>query len=122
MPKHPETLAITASLTSASGVKYASNSWRSRVYATAKDGAGQPGHKIYTQPKFCDYLPVSDMECTIPALSAQVAPGAVFVVDYLDENILQWAARGVTVSPPSVYLPSPVLSCCSLRGYELLVD
>ena len=36
-------IAITASLTSASGVKYASNSWRSRVYATAKDGAGQPG-------------------------------------------------------------------------------
>jgi hypothetical protein len=99
MPKHPETLAITASLTSASGTKYASNSWRSRIYATAKEGDGQPGHKIYTQAKLCDYLPVSDMECTIPELSEQVAPGAVFVVDYLDANILQWAARGVTVSP-----------------------
>lgn len=98
MPKHPETLAITASLTSASGTKYASNSWRSRVYATAKDGPGGKGHKIYTQEKFCNYLPVSDMECTIPEPSETVAPGAVFVVDYLDANILQWAARGITVS------------------------
>ena len=99
MPKHPETLVITASLTCASGTKYASNSWRSRVYAAAKDGPGGTGHTIYTQEKFCNYLPVSDMECTIPELSETVAPGAVFVVDYLDANILQWAARGITVSP-----------------------
>eukprot|EP01043_Picozoa_sp_COSAG02_P000947 COSAG02_NODE_19_length_53976_cov_37.338512_29_plen_123_part_00 len=103
VPKHAETLAITASLTSASGTKYASNSWRSRVFATARDGPSVAGHKVYTQAKFCSYIPVSDMECTIPDLSENVAPGAVFVVDYLDSNILQWAARGVTVSAGSPF-------------------
>lgn len=67
------------------------------------------GHKVYTQAKFCDFLPVSNIECTIPNLSEKVALGAVFVVDFLDANILQWAARGVTVRTRAFLLPASLL-------------
>eukprot|EP01047_Picozoa_sp_COSAG01_P081076 COSAG01_NODE_16019_length_1277_cov_94.981324_2_plen_118_part_00 len=74
------------------------NSWRSRLYPTEADGPSKVA--VFTQPKFCVYLPVSNAQCSIPEWpdgAKTVKPGSIFVVDYLDADILQFAAAGVTI-------------------------
>ena len=50
---------------------------------------------MYTQAKFCSFVPVHSIQCSIPELSdaATVRAGSVFVVDYLDSELLQIAAQ-----------------------------
>ena len=106
-PAAPLTLSISAKLEpkSSNGNGGVSNAWRSRVYAAATGSppaAAVKGRTLYAQTKFCGYLPPNAAEhfvCGIPAADglASVPPGAVFVVDYLDETILQVAAAGATV-------------------------
>jgi hypothetical protein len=106
----PLTLTISAMLRgeNATGTvvaALASNSWRSRLYAVVRDAPSPPGRAttVYTLRKFCDYLPVADLQCSLPSLSESesgetvVPPGSVFVVDFLDSTMLEWAARGMTV-------------------------
>lgn len=97
----PLTLAVSAELRAKAGdvTVLAVNSWRSRVYSAARDLPSPAGHTVYTQAEFCDYIPVSNMQCAIPAPSdPKVKPAsAVFVVDHSDAAVLQWAARGATI-------------------------
>ena len=117
-PANPRGAAVTLTLVAELPATGTANQWRARLYpkeedddddddaAQSSNGAATgaaAGVRVYTQAKFCSFVPVHSIQCSIPELSdaATVRAGSVFVVDYLDENILQWAARGVTVSPPS---------------------
>lgn len=79
------------------GTQLAHNQWQSRVYALAQDGPSPAANTVYTQPKYCNYIPVNDMKCQIPAAGSALPSGAVLVVDYLDSALMGFAAEGATV-------------------------
>jgi hypothetical protein len=79
------------------GAVVASNTWRSRVYASAVDGPSPDANKVYTQEKYCEWIPVGNMQCSIPALGATVPDGSVFVIDYVDSAVLSFASAGATI-------------------------
>lgn len=94
----PRTLTIDAQLHegATATTAFLKNTWRSRIYAVVQD-APSPKGLVYTQAKFCDYLPVTNLQCSLPGLNETILAGSVFVVDFLDSTMLQWAARGMTV-------------------------
>ena len=105
-PQPPVTLTISVILGGSSsrsspvrdGPMIASNKWRSRLYASAADGPSPANRSVFAQEKYCDFIPVSNVRCGIPPVGTQVPRGSVFIVDYLDQAMLQWASTdGVTV-------------------------
>ena len=100
-PKIPMTLTVSAQLVATDGSVLASNSWRSRLYATAVDGPSPEGKTVYTTSDLCSLIPVSDMKCGVDlwptTMNTTVLPGSVVVTDTLSMDALQMASQGATV-------------------------
>jgi len=96
-PKAPQTLALRAQLHAADGTLIATNEWHSRIYARPVRVPVPQGRVVYAKPELCDAIPLLQIHCTIPPSGTAVAPGSVFVVDYIDSALLDFAAAGSTV-------------------------
>lgn len=96
-PQEPMTVFVEASLEDGQGQKLVENQWRSRIYATAVDGASPKGHQVYTTPEFCQIVPINNMNCNIPAAGTKLPKGSVLVVSTLDDAVLGFASKGATV-------------------------
>jgi len=96
-PQTPLSLTLLAKVVSKDSALIATNQWHSRVYPVLEDGPSPPNRKVYTQPKFCNFIPISNMACSIPDAGTTIPPGSVFVVDYIDSVLLGFAADGATM-------------------------
>ena len=95
-PKPPVTLHLNAQLV-VGGVTLSHNHWQSRLYARPQDGPSPPANTVYTQQRYCNAIPVSNMKCSIPVAGTKLPVSAVFVVDYLDSTLLGFAAEGAVL-------------------------
>eukprot|EP00933_Yihiella_yeosuensis_P027954 TRINITY_DN21763_c2_g1_i1.p1 TRINITY_DN21763_c2_g1~~TRINITY_DN21763_c2_g1_i1.p1 ORF type:complete len:1007 (-),score=161.73 TRINITY_DN21763_c2_g1_i1:231-3251(-) len=97
--EHPMSLSIEVALADGQTI-LTENWWRSRIYPLWNEytASSPAGHRVYTQPTYCNTgIPVTNMICEIPASGTELPQGSVLVVDYYDETILEFAARGATV-------------------------